>query len=401
MSKRNYVNRSLELTFVLTVLGVGAASAQKSGPLDVRSCFSEILVDTTIDKRNTNVRYAIQEQWSKDLFEEAKRSNTLTAWIDGVTVQDSYEAANSKRLHEMYSMAANYNFSSNAALYHASLDPQAKDIITHCLDGLAARRGIGLYWVPWVHSEDPTLVSLELRFQYHPTQTPLHVQTKRIDGAVVEDDDKKHPTKLFDWSVANLHPFDYDVLMPYESRFVTLRRQNPSDTITVEVVTNPNLSVPPITIEGEPKPQTCEPHAFNMNEFNQPLHVEVTDLLIDRDDYLMRDPRGNPIPEGNGAAFRIAIPLQSQYPDGTDFTNAQITNVVCQRIGSPMDFMDWTYAPSCCLVSVTGKAEGLTGVCRGWWQNRGRHIKMSIDWQRLGYQCTSHDWQKGKDGKWH
>jgi hypothetical protein len=383
------MSKTLKVAVAVTLFCTFACAQKGSGPLDVRACFSDILVDTSIDKRDTRVRYAIQEQWSRDLYEAAKQSNTLTAWIDGVTVQDSYETTNNKRLLEMYKMSAEYNFSSNAALYHASLNSQAKDIINRCLDSLAARRGLGLYWVPWVHSEDPTLIDLELRFQYHPTLTPLHVQTKRIDKAVVEDDNRQHPSKLF----------IRDVLMPYESRFVTLKRENPGDTVTVQVVTNPNLSVPPITIEGEAAPQECRPVQVNVNEWNQPLHVEITDLLIDRDEYLMRDPKGNPIPEGNGAAFKIAIPLQSRYPEGTDFTDAQITSVICERIGSPVDYMDWSNAPMCCLGRVNGIVDGLTGICRGWWQNRGRHIKMTIDWQRLGFQCTAHEWKK-ENGKW-
>jgi hypothetical protein len=386
-------------SFLFAALSVTIANAQKGGPLDVRACFSDILVDTTVSKSDKNVRYALQQQWNRSMYEEAKRSNTLTAWIDGVTVEDTYAMANIKRVDEMYRIREDYSYSANAALYRASLNPQAKDIITKCLDVLAARRGLGLYWVPWVHNADPTLIDLEFRFQYHPTTTKLHIATKRIDNATVEDDKGSHPTKLFDWSAHNLHPIDYDVLMPYESRFVTLRRKKPGDFVTIQIETTPNLSVTPITIDGEPNPGECHPVMVAVNAMNQPLHVDINDLLIDEDKYLMKDANGRPIPEGNGAAFKISIPLTSQYPDGTDFTGAQITNVICERQGQPQDYMDWTYAPTCCLVRVSGVAEGLNGVCRGWWQNRGRHIKMSIEWQRLGVQCNSHEWAY-TNGKW-
>lgn len=386
-------------TLLIPTLSAIANAQTGSGPLDVRSCFSNILVDTTISKTDKNVRYALQQQWNRSMFEEAKRSNTLSAWIDGVTVQDTDASTNVKRVEEMYKMQEDYSYSSNAALYRASLNPQAKDIITKCLGSLAAQRGLGVYWVPWVHYDDPTLIDLEFRFQYNPTTTKLHVGTKRIDNATVEDDQGSHPTKLFDWSIHNFHPFDYDVVMPYESRFVTLRRKKPGDAVTIQVETTPNLSITPITIEGEPNPETCQPVMVGVNPMNQPLHVDINGLLIDEDKYLMKDAQGRPIPEGNGAAFKISIPLASQYPEDTDFTGAQITNVICERQGQPQDFMDWTFAPTCCLGRINGVAEGLSGVCRGWWQNRGRHIKMSIDWQRLGVQCTSHEWANAS-GKW-
>lgn len=397
----NQIRRLLPLCFLsillFLIVSATSVSAQQTGPLDVRACFSSILVDVTVNKQDTNVRYAIQQQWSRDLYETAKRSNTLSGWIDGVEVSDSYEATNTKRLQEMYKMKADYNYSSNSALYHAALNPQAKSIITKCLDSLGATRGIGLYWVPWVHTEDPTLIDLEFRFQYKPLDKPLHVSTKRIDNAVVEDDDGKHPSELFGWTIS--HPFYYNVVMPYESRFLTLRRKSPGDVITINVTTDPNLNVPPITIEGEPQPEDCAPFANTKNAFDQPLHADVKAILVDEDRWLMKDAQGHPIPEGNGVSFRVAYDLPDLYPKDEDFTNAQITNVYCERTGSPVDFMDWTYNKSCCAAGETGTAEGLTAICRGWWQDRGRHINMSIDWQRLGFKCTSHEWKK-ENGTW-
>ncbi len=120
------------------------AAAQTFGALDVRSCFSDILVDKSIDKNNVDVRYSLQQQWSRDLYEEAKTSNTLSAWIDGVTAQDSFETSNNRRLQEMYKESLDYKYSSNTSAYRARLNPQARDIITRCLDVLGAKRGIGL-----------------------------------------------------------------------------------------------------------------------------------------------------------------------------------------------------------------------------------------------------------------
>lgn len=65
------------LLVILSSVALAApASAQTTGPLDPRSCFSNILVDTTIDKENTDVRYALQQQWSRSLYQEAKQSNS-------------------------------------------------------------------------------------------------------------------------------------------------------------------------------------------------------------------------------------------------------------------------------------------------------------------------------------
>jgi hypothetical protein len=150
------------------------AAAQQGGPVDVSACFSNILVDVTIDKRDKNIRYALQQQWSQSLYDKAQQSNSLTAWIDGASAQDSYETTNIKRVDEMYKMSEDYSYSSNSALYRASLNPQAKAIIFKCLDTLVAAQGLGLYWVPWVHYDDPTLIDLEFRFQYQPTTTIIH-----------------------------------------------------------------------------------------------------------------------------------------------------------------------------------------------------------------------------------
>jgi hypothetical protein len=129
--------------------------------------------------------------------------------------------------------------------------------------------------------------------------------------------------------------------------------------------------------------------------------MEFNDLRIDQQNYLMVDPvTKKPIVEGNGVSFKIAIPLQSQYPAGTDFTGAKIDNILCARQGQPEDYFDWSGQRMCCLPQVNGFTEnGLTAVCRGWWQNPGRHIKMTIDWEKLGVQCTSPDWAY-ENGKW-
>lgn len=363
----------------------GIASAQTGGALDVRACFSNILVDVTIDKSNKNIRYALQQQWSESLYDEARKSNTLTAWIGGATAQDSYETSNIKRVEEMYKMSEDYSYSANSSLYRASLNPQAKAIIFKCLDALAAQQGLGLYWVPWVHYDNPTLIDLELRFQYQPPTTKLYIVTKRIDNATVEDDHGSHPTKLF-------RP-NNNAITASTAKFVTLKRAKPSDAVTIQIETTPNLSVRPITIDAEPNPSSCQ-LAY------QPESATINDLHIDQDNYLMKDQNGNPIREGNGSAFKIAIPLQSQYPDGTDFTGANITNIICERQGLPEDFFDWSNVSQCCLKRVNGFTEkGLTAVCRGWWQNRGRRIKMMIEWQKLGVQCPSHDWAY-TNGKW-
>ena len=370
-----------------------------SGGLDVRSCFSDILVDRTINKNDVNVRYALQEQWSRDLWEQAKQSNTLALWIDGADISDTYEATNAKRLKEMYMKSVAYDFSDHSSLYRASLNSDAKNVINKCLDTLAARRGIGLYWVPYVHNDDPTIIDLEFRFQYHPTSTPLHVTTKSVTNAVVTDNGGSHPKELFGFQV--WHPINYNALMPYESRFVSLKRMSPGDTITIQITTDPNLSVPPITIEGEPKPQTCEEIPVTEDELKRPLHAEVGDLLTDDPKYRMFDSQGNVIHEGHGDSFKISIDLKSLYPPGTDFSSAIITNVRCSRSGVPEDYFEWTYrSPGlCCLPFIDSRPNDLVGVCRGWWELHGRKIRMAIDWQRSGLKCTPHDWKQEK-GKW-
>ena len=75
-------------------------------------------------------------------------------------------------------------------------------------------------------------------------------------------------------------------------------------------------------------------------------HVEVFHLAVNiLSLYLLKDPAGHPIREGNGVSFRIALNLADLYPANTDFINAEITHVVCERTGGSQDYMDWTGYP--------------------------------------------------------
>lgn len=87
--------------------------------------------------------------------------------------------------------------------------------------------------------------------------------------------------KFFPWIL--WHPLDYNAVMPYSSRFVTLRRSKPGDSITIRVSSSPNVNVTPITIEGEPNPESCQPAAVRVDLLNQPLHVDVKGISIDDD----------------------------------------------------------------------------------------------------------------------
>ncbi len=368
------------------------AHADNGGPLSVSSCFSDILVDKQINTQNIDVRNAIHEQWSRDLYDEAKRSNTLAIWVNGVTAQDSYTSSDVHRMKEYFEKNSEFVQSSRISSYRARLNPQAQKIISDCLNAQIIKNGLGLYWIPYVHSDDPTLIDLEFRFQYQPATTRLHILTKHLDNAVVLT--KGHPKS------DTLFPPTDNVVIAYQNRSVRLKREKPGDKVTIVIETTPNLSIPPIEIEGESDPQICSFGEIRNDEHGNPLHAEVNDILIDEDKWLMKQ-GGRPIPEGNGASFKVSIPLDSQYPQGTDFEEASIYQVGCSRQGDPRDFFDWTYDKpgQCCLAAIAGRAEGLNGVCRGWWQNRGRRIKMTIDWQRFGYQCTSHEWKKEGD-KW-
>ncbi len=223
------------------------------------------------------------------------------------------------------------------------------------------------------------------------------------------DNNHSHPTELFarSWNPIDLHIFDYDELMPYESRFVTLKRQSPGDAVTIQITTDPNLSVPPITIEPEPKPRDCGPATISTDDAKQPLSKEFRDIAIDDPHYFIFDNNKQPSREGSGVSFRVQEDLAQYLPSDTDPKTVLITNTRCARSGTPADFMDFTYPidkfppNTCCRGWVDNviAPDGLVATCRGWWQDPGRKIQMTIYYQKTVFKCTEHDWEF-KNGKW-
>lgn len=387
---------SIKILFRLSVLFASVCiptSGWAQGPtINIQQCFSDILVDKTYAISNVDVRYALQEAWSKDLYESAKAEGKLNIIVKGLPVGASYDQANDKVQKERYQRSEDLNYSSYRALSRASLDPAAREIIEHCLDKASISQ-FGYSYIPWVHAEDPTLITLQM-FWTWPSATPIEITTLRIDGATVEDDGKSHPQRLFDYSLLHLWKVvSYDKVYPNQSRSVTLKRARPDDSITISLETNPNIKLPPVTIPGEEKPKACVPTTTTADEWGTAFEKKFS---FDTSQFTTKNSAGQPIPLGNGARWDYSVNLKDQ---GIVDEDATITGVMCTKFGAPSDYMELWGANPPWSSSAPGSYQGLTATCSGWWQNAGRAVQMTVTYAKYGYKCPSRDWAYS-DGKW-
>jgi hypothetical protein len=382
-------SRFLTLLCLLTIaFAVLVSPVFAQGPvIDIKDCFSEILVDKTHIQTSTELKYALQEEWSQELYEAAKAGGKLNLIIDDVPIGASYDQASEKVNKEKYKRAEDLNYSDNRSLYRASLNQQAGQIINHCLDS-ASRGQFGLSYVPWVHTEDPTLVTLQ--FFWHWPDESVEIMTLRVDNATVEDDSKSHPNKLFGWTVR--HPISYDVIDANQSRSVTLKRARPDDDITIVVQTKPDLAIHPITIVGEPKPRKCTPVEVKQDEFGKVFTKNFGP--VDTSTLTAHDANGREIPLGNGRKWIWDVDM-AQYLSNDD----TLTGVDCSKYGVPGDYMDLLGANPPWNSVAPGFVEGHTARCIGWWQNPSRHVTMAVHYSKFGYSCPAYEWTF-KNNRW-
>jgi hypothetical protein len=382
-------HKGVLLCLLLAILLVSPRPTLAQGPsINIKDCFSDILVDRTHIVATDDLKYALQEEWSKEMYDKATAGGKLNLIIYDVPIGASYDQASEKVNKERYSRAEDLNYSSYRSLSRAALNPEAKNIINQCLDK-ASRGQLGFSYVPWVHAEDPTLVTLQI-FWHWPDE-PISITTQRIDGATVEDNDRSHPNKLFGYSL--LHPWEYNRIDANQSRSVTLKRARPDDNITIVLETSPNIQLPPITIAGEAKPKKCTPIQVSADEFGRPYSKDFGP--VDTSTLTAKDAAGHPIPLGNGAKWVWEVDLAQQgVPE-----DATLTSVLCSKYGVPGDFMDLLGANPPWNVSAPGFIDGKKATCIGWWQNAGRHVTMKVQYSKFGYSCPDHDWIL-KEGKW-
>jgi hypothetical protein len=342
------------------------ALAQHGEPFDVSKCFSNILVDKKTDYSHAQLRYALLSSWSREMYENAKASGSLTSLLPQLPVIASFEASDEARLKELHSLNESLDYDRVTASSVAWLDPQAGSIIKTCLD-TQIRSGFGLTSAVFIDNErDVTLI---LYWNWAPGGTPVLIKTKHIANATVTDDSGKHPQQLMpphnifsDWGQ-----------MSY-STSVSLQRTRLDQDIVINIETDPDVGAQHIVIPKVPLKQNCVPATETADKFGTPYQTTVSSLaeLLP----LVRD-------DGSGhkyVDYNLNITTVQNGEDGI------IDSVSCRK-SSPTLFAEITNP-------IGEHPTGIVATCHGWYQNLGSTFEMHVTWHKTGYKCTPIPWAK-------
>jgi hypothetical protein len=222
----------LKALCLLTTLSPYFALAQHGEPLDVSKCFSNILVDKRTDYSHDRLRYALLASWSRDLYESAKASGSITSLLPQAPGIASFEASDEARLKELYSK-------------NESLD----------YDNVTASSAA---WLDW---------------NWAPGGTPVLVKTKHIANATVTDDSGKHPQQLLP-----PHSMFSDWGQLSYSTPISLQRTKLDQDIVINIETDPDVGAQHIVIPAVPLKQDCKPAQESADKFGTPYQVTVSQL---------------------------------------------------------------------------------------------------------------------------
>jgi hypothetical protein len=353
------------LMFVLVSLSPYSAFAQHGEPIDVNQCFSNILVDRRTDYSNQRLRYALLASWSRDSYESAKASGSITSLLPQAPGIASFEASDEARLKELHSNNESLDYDRVTASSVAWLDPQAGQIIKSCLDA-KIHSGFGLSSVVYIDNErDVTLI---LYWNWAPGGTPVLVKTKHIANATVTDDSGKHPQQLM-----TPHTVFSDWGKMSYSTSITLLRTKLDRDIVINIETDPDVGAQHIVIPKAPVKENCVPALQTADKFGTPYQVTVSSLAEQLTP--VRD-------DGSGHKFVDYNLDITSLPNGKD----GIIDAVSCRKSSPTLYADITNA-------VGEHPSGTTAICHGWYQNLGSTFEMHVTWHKTGYVCTPIPWR--------
>jgi hypothetical protein len=346
-----------------TVVGM-RGYAQHGEPIDVSACFSDILVDKTVNLHNERLRYAALSVWNKEMFDSAKQSGTLGILIHDLPVNAGFSSSDELRLKEFYMNHENLKFDESTASATFFLDPQAGEIIKSCVQRMVASN-FGFYTVYYNNTERNTI--LGLYWNWAPSTTPLKIRTKNIENAIITDDHGKHPADLlpppwFGWS-----------RLPNSPDFISLERKDPEKSIVITLETDPNVGGQYVVIPPVSHKETCTEEKEPKDHFGTAYHYDAwfhpEQLHVDYDD-------------GQGHKY---FTIQVNINDLENGKDGVISDARCTKATehAPGDFFELTN---------TGTHTSSTATCQGWWQSLGRLVKISIDWYKVGYKCTPIPW---------
>ena len=351
------------VVFVVVILFPYSTFAQHGEPFDASKCFPKILQDTRTDYTHKQLKYALLSTWSRETYQDAKASGSITSLLPKLPIGASFEASNEARLKEMASNNESLDFDQITATSAAWLDPQAGAIIKECLDD-QVRSGYGLSSVVFVDNERD--VTLMLYWNWSPGGTPVLIKTKLIENAVVTDDSGKHPKQLLpphmvfsDWGKLSY------------SAPISIRRTNLDKDIVINIETDPDVGAQHIVIPKVPLKQNCVEAKETTDKFGTPYtHVEskyFEQLQLVRDD-------------GNGHKFVDYNVDIAKVKDGTD---GVIDAVGCRKSSNTL------YAE---VSNPVGDFSGTVATCHGWFQNLGSQMELRVNWYKTGYACTPIPW---------
>jgi hypothetical protein len=348
----------------LIALSPYLALAQHGEPIDVSKCFSNILIDKRTDYSHNSLRYALLASWSRELYENAKTSGSITSLLPQAPGIASFEASDEARLKELHSHNESLDYDNVTASSAAWLDPQAGSVIKQCLDD-QVRSGFGLSSVVYIDNErDATLL---LFWNWAPGGTPVLVKTRHIANATVADDSGKHPQQLLP-----PHAFYSDWGQMSYSASVSLERIKLDQDIVINIETEPDIGAQHIVIPKVPLKQNCPPTQESADKFGTPYSVTVSSLAEQLP--VIRD-------DGSGhkhVDYNLDI---TTLPNGKD---GIIDSVGCRKSSATL-FAD--------IDNPVGEhSSGTVATCHGSYQNLGSTFEMHVVWHKTGYACTPIPW---------
>jgi hypothetical protein len=354
------------LAFGLLTLFPCSAFAQHGEAFDVSKCFSNILVDKRTDYSHDQLRYALLASWSREMYENAKASGSITSLLPQAPGIASFEASDEARLKELHSHNESLDYDRVTATSATWLDPQAGSIIKACLDA-QIHNGFGLTSAVFVDNEKD--VTLILYWNWAPGGTPVLIKTRHIANAKVTDDSGKHPNILLpphimfsDWGRLNY------------STSVSLERIKLDQDIVLNIETDPDIGAQHIVIPKVPPKENCVPAQETKDKFGTPYSYKESK-------------QAETLPEvrndGNGhkyVDYRVDI---STLPNGQD---GIIDSVSCRKSSATL-FAE--------MIGPESQTPGGTvATCHGWYQNNGSTFEITVTWHKTGYVCTPIPWKQ-------
>jgi hypothetical protein len=374
----------LSLAFATLVLVSSKLLAQNGTPLDASVCFSDLLRNHYDFTQNVDLRYRLFSLWNQDLYEASKEDNSVWTPYGGA----SYGKSTQKILRELQVNNQSIDYNKVTAIHVASLDKQAAGIINHCLDRLTSGYGVSTK----VDIEDARYLNLTIYWR-SPENGPLRFRKQQIFNGIVLDDNRSHPSVPLAASGWLSRWFDPQIPSG-SSRTIRVERTGPYDRVKFSFTVSPDITFEDVFVEPAPEKVVY----VKTQRANHPVtdqayqHEWVAQTWVDNNGLKQT------YDDGHGHKhYKMTHEITDLEPDDP---TAVFTYVHCYKYGSPQDFADLDGAVPPYATDALGQGAGTReAICSGWWQESGRSMKMSVQYQTTDFVPQTQRWQAWQQEK--